>query len=233
MPSVTCVSGYWQITNKFSHDLYTKWFENTLRINCPYVFFGTKETIEIAKKYRRELPTYYIELELEDFYSYKYKDKMMSDPIHCPSIELNVIWNEKIFLVEKAKILNVFNSEFFMWVDAGICSLRDTAPSTEKFPNLEKLSLLPKNKLIFTSSNNPIYEPQKLGDYYHFISGTYLIHISTIDTITVLYKEYLEKYLEKTNVYTDQIILTYIYNDFPNVFHQLGHGYGKIITLLS
>ncbi len=58
----TCVSGYWKIVNKHNDDKFSQWFENTLRVNCPYVFFRTKETIDLAKKYRRELPTYYIEL---------------------------------------------------------------------------------------------------------------------------------------------------------------------------
>ena len=62
---LTCVSGYWKIKNKHDNKFY-KWFENTLKINCPYVFFGNKESIDLARKYRQTLPTYYIELEIED-----------------------------------------------------------------------------------------------------------------------------------------------------------------------
>ena len=234
MSSVTCVSGYWKVENKHKNDDFTKWFETTLRINCPYIFFGTKETIELAKKYRRELPTHYIELNIEEFYTYRYKDKMKTDPLHCPSVELNLIWNEKIFLIEKAKTLNIFDSEFFMWVDAGICSLRNEAPSTERFPNLEKLSLLPTNKFIFTSSDYSIYEPEKLGSYYHFISGTaYLLHNSVIETVSPLYRVYMDKYIELNNIYTDQLILTFMYNDYPDLFHQIGHGYGELVNILS
>ena len=39
---LTCVSGYWEIKNKHG-DAFKKWFENTLKINCPYVFFGDKK----------------------------------------------------------------------------------------------------------------------------------------------------------------------------------------------
>lgn len=235
MSTVTCVSGYWKVENKHKNDDFTKWFETTLRINWPYIFFGTKETIELAKKYRRELPTYYIELNIEEFYTYKYKDKINTDPRHCPSVELNLIWNEKIFLIEKAKTLNIFDSEFFMWVDAGICSLRSKAPSTERFPNLEKLSLLPTNKFIFTSSDCSIYEPEKLGSYYHFIAGTaYLVHESVIETVSALYRVYMDEYIElNNNIYTDQVILTFLYNDYPELFHQIGHGYGELVNILS
>jgi hypothetical protein len=234
MHTLTCVSGYWKIPNKHNTDDFLKWFETTLQVNCPYVFFGTKETIELVSTYRRELPTQYIEFELEDFYSYKYKDKMKTHVRHCPSVELNIIWNEKIFFLEKAKDLNLFNTEFFAWIDAGICSLRDKVPSLDLFPNSNKLSLLPKNKFIFTSSDGSVYEPTKLGFEYHFISGTlYILHKSIIDLIATLYRLYMDKYIEPTRVYTDQILLTYIYNDFPNLFHQIGHGYGEGINILS
>ena len=56
---LTCVSGYWIIKNKHG-DMFNKWFNNTLKINCPYVFFSDKETIEVIKNYRQDLPTYYI-----------------------------------------------------------------------------------------------------------------------------------------------------------------------------
>ena len=56
-PSVmTCVTGLWDL-----EDTYDKCLENTLRINCPYVFFGDKKSIEYAKQFRGDYPTYYIE----------------------------------------------------------------------------------------------------------------------------------------------------------------------------
>ena len=37
---------------------------------------------------------------------------MLTDPIHCPSVEVNLIWNEKIFLIKRALELNPFLSDF-------------------------------------------------------------------------------------------------------------------------
>jgi hypothetical protein len=231
--TTTCISGYWNIVNKHNENQFTNWFNNTLRINAPFVFFGTNETIELAKKYRRELPTHYIELQIKDFYTYQYKDKILIDSVHCPSAELNIIWNEKIFLVEKAKQLNIYNTEYFAWIDAGICTLRDRSPPIEEFPNKHKLTLLPKNVCLFTSSFR-IFNPSELkNSNYHFISGTYIIHIDIIDTIVSLYKEYIEKYLEPSRIYSDQVILTYIYKDHPHLFYQIGHGYGEILNILA
>ena len=84
----------------------------------PLCFFADKETIEIIKKYRRELPTHYVEYKLQDFYTDKFKDKMITHPIHCPSIELNLIWNEKTKNIN----INPLNSDFFRCIDASICT---------------------------------------------------------------------------------------------------------------
>ena len=66
--NVTIVSGYWKVTSKYSHDKFEKWFDNTLSINCPYVFIGNEESINIVKAIRKDLPTYYINIEISDFY---------------------------------------------------------------------------------------------------------------------------------------------------------------------
>lgn len=164
---MTIVSGYWIVDNKHD-DKYNKWFVNTLSVNCPYVFFGDKNTIEIIKQYRKNFPTYYIECDIKDFYTYKYLDNFIIDKDNCPSKELNCIWNEKIFLIQKAKNINPFNSKFFMWLDAGICSYRDKKPPLKYFPNRHKLKDLPTNKFIFTSSDSENYDRKSVGNYnYH------------------------------------------------------------------
>jgi len=229
---LTAVSGYWIVKNK--HDTkYLKWFERTLKINCPYIFFGNEYTIEIAKIYRGSLPTHYIECEIEDFHTYKYKDRIVTHPIHCPSVELNLIWNEKVFFMEKALRLNLYNSEFFMWVDAGICTYRNIDPPTRQFPDLNKLDLLPKDKFIFTSTESSIYESSRLNTYYHHVAGTsYIMNKSIIEKVCELYDIYLEKLIQRGTIFIDQVVLTHIFNDYPELFKCIGHGYGEIVQLL-
>lgn len=77
---------------------------------------------------------------------------MITHPIHCPSVELNLIWNEKIFMIQKACKINPFNSEWFKWIDAGICTYRDNSPPNIPFPNVNKLNKLPIDKFIYSSS---------------------------------------------------------------------------------
>lgn len=234
---LTIVSGYWNVKGaKHTIETFHKWFKNTLLINCPYVFFGDKEAIDYVKKIRINLPTTYVEMEMTEFETYQYKNNLIEHSVHCPCKELLLIWNEKIFLLHKAKKINPYNSDFFMWVDAGVCIYRSTPPPSVPFPDNEKLHSLPKNKFIFTSSDFPWFQPERVHDnhYYHFIAGTsYMIHINFIDDFTELYRQYCRKYLSQYNwINSDQKILTHIYNDFPELFHQIGHGYGEILNLL-
>jgi len=224
---LTCVSGYWIIKNKHNNS-FTNWFEKSLRINCPYVFFGNKESINLVKKYRRELPTHYIEYNIKDFTSYKYKDNMITHNDHCPSIELNLIWNEKIFMIQKAAEINPFLSNFFGWIDAGVCVYRKKPPPTIPFPNITKLNNLPVNKFIYTSSSCNFNEVKFQKGKYH-ISGNYILHINIIDQFVMLYSKYL-KLIDKSDIWTDQVILTLIYKEHPDLFYKYSHGYGTILT---
>lgn len=232
---LTCVSGYWNIKNKHDNK-FDNWFKNSLKINCPYVFFGDKESIELIKSYRGGLtgkfPTYYIEFNIEEFTTYKYKDNMIPDETHCPSIDLNLIWNEKIFMIQRAFKINPFSSDFFMWIDAGICIYRDETPPSISFPNIDKLNNLPTDKFIFSSGNITNYDDDKFkkGEYHlhHYVSGTsYMLHKNIINKFVTFYSDYL-KLIDKSDIWTDQVILTIMYKDNPDFFYKYCHGYGQI-----
>ena len=64
--SLTCVTGYWNIKNKHGNK-FEDWFENTLAVNNPYIIFSDKEGIESMKKNRDDLPTHYIEMDIDEF----------------------------------------------------------------------------------------------------------------------------------------------------------------------
>jgi hypothetical protein len=163
---------------------------------------------------------------------------MLTHPRHCPSVELNLIWNEKIFLMEKAMQINPYNSEFFCWVDAGICTYRTITPPCEPFPNLHKLQNLPKDKFIYSESTpfNPL--AIAVNNYYHHIAGTsYILHKDIIHNFTEMYKLYMDKIfmddkVNKINIWTDQVILSHIFKTFPHKFYKLCDGYGTLFNEL-
>lgn len=233
--TTTIVSGYWSVKGKHSHESFNQWFTYTLRINCPYIFFGNQESIDKVKRIRHDLPTEYVLLDISDFYTQKYKHHLAEHHIHVPSPEVCLIWLEKMFLVQRAKEMNIFRSDFYMWVDAGICVFRNQPPSVHVFPDMSKMTVLPKDKFIFTSSHEP-YESYCVheNNYYHYISGTaFVMYREFIDTFTEKYKSYLEKIITHPNwVNTEQKILTHMYHDNEELFFKLGEGYGELVLSL-
>lgn len=232
--TTTIVSAYWDVKGKHAAGSFQTWFQNTLSFNCPYIFFGNQQSIELVKQHRKNLPTYYVLLELDDFYTKKFKHFLAPHEIHVPSPEVCMIWLEKILLVQRAKEINPFNSEFFLWVDAGICSYRLQPPPQIHFDK-QKIIALPKDKFVFCSSDEPLL-PNFIHEnhYYHHISGaTFLLHISFIDTFVKEYLSTLDKYINHYNwVNTEQKILTHMLQNHPDLFFKHGEGYGALIDLL-
>jgi hypothetical protein len=235
---MTIVTGYWTgFRNKYSDissNKYLDWFKNTLNINCPYIFFGNDNSISILKKYRnKNYLSCYVNFDIDQFDTYKFIDDINIDSKHCPCKELGLIWNEKINLMCKAVEMNPYDSDWFMWCDAGICTYRDIHPDTTFFPNETKLNKLKINCINVTTSDKKYFDKSQIGKYYHYISGTFIMHRKFINKYNILYNKYLEKYIKKKdNIYTDQVIHTLIYNDYPDMFNIVEHGYGQILNVL-
>ena len=234
----TCVSGYWFVDNKHGNK-FNDWFNNTLAINCPYVFFTSKDNIEKIKSFRKEYPTYFIEKNIIDFKTYKLNMSNHTNSSHVPSKELGLIWLEKINLVLEASIINPYKSEWFCWIDAGICIYRDVAPSDKPFPNPNKMHLLSKTQINYCKTDNISNEELnkiKEWKYIHNVSGNFIIHISIIKKIHNLFYKYLDMCILETNnfiCYSEQCILSRIFIDYPDLFNKIGDSYGQIISILS
>ena len=235
----TCVSGFWNVINKHGNK-FNDWFKKTLAINCPYVFFTAKENIETIQTFRKDYPIYFIEKSIKDFKTYKLNMKNKLNNTHVPSQELGLIWLEKMNLVLEASIINPYKSEWFCWIDSGICIYRDTPPSNLPFPNPNKMHLLSKTQINYCTSetiSNDDLNKIKNWDYVHNIAGTaFIIHISLIKYIYDLFYKYLDICISETTefvCYSDQCILTRMYVDYPALFNKLGDGYGHIIKSLT
>ena len=229
---MTCVSAFFNIKGKHPVSRFTDWFPNTLAINCPYVFFGTKDTIEIIKTYRKDLPTHYIEYNLDNFVTKKWKDKMTIDDFHCPSVDLNMVWNEKIYMLKMAAEQNPFHSEWFQWVDAGTAAYRGEKPPATEYPTIEKLAMLPKDKFTYSSSIN-YSDERPIHTIDHHIAGTaYILHKDMIPKFVDIYTKKMDDLHAAPGMWTDQIVLTHIYRDTPELFFKIADGYGDVTRKL-
>jgi hypothetical protein len=125
--------GYWPLkVSKHTAAEYARWFETSLRIPVPYVFF----TEDIAafrnfSKGRPDLPTLYVQKPLHMFKSHHLlpdEDEAavvgpsqggVTHPVHVPSRFLAAVWLEKMNLLHQAAQIAPEQVQFFAWVDAG------------------------------------------------------------------------------------------------------------------
>ena len=126
---LTLVSAYFRIKSKSKYSEYLNWISNIVLLNKSFVFYTNKEFMPILKEMRpKELhyKTVFIELEMEEFYSYKNyynefnKSFYIDNENSYHTVPLYIVWAEKCKFLEKAIINNYFNSKCFYWIDAGI-----------------------------------------------------------------------------------------------------------------
>ena len=126
--NLTIVTTYYKIKSKHSFPEYLRRLKNFVKLNHSIVFFASKTFINIIKKMRPsnlQNKTIFIEMEMEDFYSYKNFRKEFNESFYVDiensyhTVPLYLIWAEKCSFLKKAIINNYFNSKCFYWVDAG------------------------------------------------------------------------------------------------------------------
>lgn len=153
----TIVTAYFKLhQSKANHSKYLEWMQNMLIIDSPMVIFCDELSMPIISSLREKSAekTKIIVTKFQEFHSYKYMSTFINDyntkdheRYHNPL--LYMIWNEKSHFLKRAIDLNVFSSEYFLWVDIG-CFRR---PNTEflNWPNPDKIDLMPKDKIILLS----------------------------------------------------------------------------------
>ena len=126
---LTIVTAYYKIKSKHLYSEYLKRLKDFVKLNHSIVFFTSKTYINTIKKMRPKnlyYKTIFIEMELEDFYSYKKFGKEFNESFYIDrensyhTVPLYLIWAEKCSFLKKAILNNYFNSKCFYWVDAGL-----------------------------------------------------------------------------------------------------------------
>ena len=173
--NLTVVSGFWKIKNKHGSKYEEEWFKNSLMINQKYVFFTSPDLIDSMKTFRTNYETIFIPYELNNFYSDKIHPLKTLHKDHVPSKELAAIWNEKIHLLKIAKDFDLKNNnlkEFYIWIDAGVCTFRNQAPPQKRL-NISQslLKTLPKNKFIYSSLEG--INTDEFLEFLHLMASLY------------------------------------------------------------
>ena len=224
----TVVSGFWNITSKYSPEAYRAWLSNALRLNAGMVFFYEDESVlRLVSDIRAGLQTVFVKLAIRDFAVARLYDRAWVDQFHIPTAELGMIWLEKVFMMEKAAALNPFGSQWFAWMDAGCAPYRQRAPGPEPWPSEQALARLPRDRVVHTH----------VEEWYHHFSGTaYMYHAAMAAPVRQRFEQEVRRCAASRNPLPcgeDQYVWTQLLDREPAAFHKVGDGYGELMPLLA
>jgi len=159
---VTLVSAWYTFKAKQDINIYKQWINNFL-LNVKQfnlVIFTNKDSSNILTPYINNLRIKVIILEIEDFYTYKYKEQWINNHKQNTLLvdkidwQVNMLWCEKIYFINRVITKNYFNNTlWYGWCDIGYFRGRENDVSIElikNWPNMTKISRLDINKIYYT-----------------------------------------------------------------------------------
>lgn len=136
---ITIVTALYDINRESNGDgrkfeQYLSWFEKTLKITRPMVIFVEEPLVSFVQKHRKNLPTKIITQSLEEIPYYNltkqiddilksenFKSKIGApDRVECKLALYNSIIYSKFQWVKRIISEDPFESQLFMWMDAGL-----------------------------------------------------------------------------------------------------------------
>lgn len=156
-------------------NIYLNWFKNCLSLKCRMIIFVEEDMKSFVEENRKKsdpnLDETFIKIcKLEDSPYYRYKDKML-EVMQSPQFKDGLKWKDvpeynyplynivtysKLFFMREASKINPFQSDYFLWVDAG-CMHNNFPPHYygSEFPNTNKLTRLTQDKIYITCRSTP------------------------------------------------------------------------------
>ncbi len=215
-------------------------------MKLPLVIFTDKEHapyfLRLRKKYQENTVVIIKEFhQLHEYAHYalyqEHHAKNKEKDIHDP--ELYIIWNEKLHFVKEAYELNVFRSQWFMWMDIGAFRGRkrrydyDLKPrEIRQWPDVEKVTTMSPHKVVMTKTEQRFdvqqYAKEKeniatltLRTREH-VGGLFLIHSSILLKIHNLYYTLKDNMSSHgTFIGVEQNIYARLAIGYPEYFHMI------------
>lgn len=153
-----------------SFEEYLSWFAETLKVKSPMVIFVDESLREFVETNRGDLPTKVITQSLEEIPYYELNQDIQTvldsenfksrigapDRVECKMSLYNVVIYSKFPWIKRVIEENPFNTEYFMWIDAGLSRFfsQHSVSTDNLYPSQSALETLLENKdsvLIQTS----------------------------------------------------------------------------------
>jgi protein YibB len=219
-----------------SWEEYLRYFKNMLSLKCSMYIYVQEKTIDFVKQERLKIDpelkyTKIVQIEIPDLPAYKYFERIkeiMYDPNFRNGLVLpdvpevcspyySVVIHSKVPIVCEVIKENLFKSNYFMWVDAGIC--HQHFPETllnAYYPNDEKIKILDDNRIRLLCRSLP--EQRDLNLEWFFKSHTNRFGAGCIPGTSEAFNwfdekctEVLERALNKNLIDCEQSVFAIVY----------------------
>lgn len=226
----------WNDIYKRDTRLYLYYLSFILNMDCNICIFVEEKFVDFVKRSREgmENKTKIVVMNISDLYMYKYYDKISSimnseeyrqnqkDPL-CPEVkrpEYNIVVNSKVELVHKASVDNPFNTDYFLWMDAGYGHGTLNIPKEfefypESFMTKNKISILClKDVGNISEDYKTFYE-----DHVDVVNGGFFCgDRESLQRYYSLYYYTVEDYISKRITDDDQYTVSMSYTKDKNLF---------------
>jgi len=222
---------------------YLEWFAKTLKLKSPMVVYVESDLVNFVKEHRNGLPTKIIEESISEIPYYHLKDRtdviikseeyrnkiLDNSRIECNSSLYNIIQYSKFQWLKKASEENYFNSDYYLWVDAGLSRFFYDINLNQEYPGKlakESLQEIKDNILIqvFLSYYPDLANAKLLDENYlldnrsYIMGGMFGSGKESIKKMCSLIDDILEQMLSNNIVNNEQIALGYLYKKHPDLF---------------
>jgi protein YibB len=232
--------GQWNNQFKRTHEEYLTYFNNILSFDSKLVIYVDEKDFEYVLSARKKIDPdlnntvinikKFSELEAYKKFYIKCEEVMYSPSFlqkrpesHTPEMnspEYNIINFNKVSFLEESILNNKFNSEYFMWIDAGF--YHHNFPKQycfSKYPNPEKIKLLDDGKIHFLSLSDKIKLSSYLDARVSIAGSMFAAKIEPLMVFKKLCFETIEEFLNEGVINDDQAIYSYVYRKKPQLFN--------------
>ena len=164
--SITTIVSCFYLLEKSKHNElnYVLWMVNFFKIKTPKIIYTDKKTFNRLFKSINQPSIKFVIYEIDDFFVSSLLDNNGWKKQHENDNEwyrhntcLYKIWNEKSEMLKKSIHNNYFNSEYFIWCDAGCFRNQNTVKKFYNWPKKDILELY-KTKLTLLNVDNFLFE---------------------------------------------------------------------------
>lgn len=176
----TMITGYFNISSKFSHEQYMEWMTNLLTVQDCLVIFTDPQTESTIRSLRpASYPSIVIPYTIDSFLvntiltSEEWDEQEKMDPEFGigHNRHLYAVWNEKTNMMKIVADTNPYFSSYFVWLDIG--AMRHPAYNHQKI-----IRRFPEEKGVLLLNVEPFTEEDKiLTDGLSMVEFTHKIRI--------------------------------------------------------